>query len=239
MEININDQKYTIDEKINNLLDAFLYIKEHINKSFSFNYGCRSGNCGSCSVRVNGIETLACNTTIKPLDTIEPLKNLPILKDLIVDNENIKVKLSACDAFLKEFNDDYLPTQNDVDKIDIESSCILCNSCYSSCPVYEVNKDFIGPFALTRVYRYLNDAKESTTKSKLDAIQNNGIWDCTLCGACSIVCPQNIDIKNDIVKLQNLSVQNGYVNPLFSSSSNNFSSGFDSFLSGGFNPNGF
>ncbi len=238
MEININETTHSIDEKITNLLDAFIYIKEHINKSFSFSYGCRSGNCGSCSVVVNGVESLACTTQIKSLDRILPLKNLPVIKDLIVDNHNIKQQLSRSSAFIVGLNEDHKTTQENVDKIDIESSCILCNSCYSSCPIYEVNKEFLGPFALTRVYRYLNDTKESSSKSKLDAIQTNGIWDCTLCGACSMVCPQSIDIKNDIMKLQNFSVQNGYENPAFSSSSN-FDGGFDSFLSGGFNPNGF
>ncbi len=238
MKLIINDTNYTIDEKISNLLDALVYIKENINPSFAFNYGCKSGNCGSCAVRVNNIETLACTTSIKELDKILPLKNLPIIKDLVVDDQNIIKKLKDSEAFLTSLSESSI-TQNDVDSIDIESSCILCNSCYSSCPVYEVNQEFLGPFALTRVYRYLSDKKESNTKSKYDLIQTNGIWDCTLCGACSIVCPQNIDIKNDIMKLQNLSVQNGYVNPLFSSSSSDFNSGFDSFLSGGFNPNGF
>ena len=233
MKININETNYDIDEKITNLLDAFSYIKEHINKSFSFSYGCRSGNCGSCSVRVNGIESLACTTTIKELDCVEPLKNLPVLRDLIVDNSNIEKKLTKANSFLETFQPQTIK-QIDVDMIDIESSCILCNSCYSSCPVYSVNSDFLGPFALVRVYRYLKDKKESCTTTKLDAIQTAGIWDCTLCGACNIVCPQNIDIKRDILQLQNLSVQNGYQNPAFSSS---FESSFS--FDGGFNPNGF
>ncbi len=238
MKISINKIEFDIDDKITNLLDAFLYIKENINKSFAFNYGCRSGNCGTCSVRVNGSEVLACTANIKNLDEILPLKNLPVVKDLIVDNENIKIKLKLAEAFLSVTDTKITISQNEVDKIDIESSCILCNSCYSSCPVYEANQEFLGPFALTRAYRYLNDTKELSNKSKLDAIQSNGVWDCTLCGACNMVCPQNIDIKNDILKLQNLSVQNGYPNPAFSSS-NTFSDGFNSFLSGGFNPNGF
>lgn len=234
MTIIIDTTSYDIDEKITNLLDAFIYIKESLNKSFTFKYACKSGNCGSCAVRVNGVEKLACTTSFKSSDVILPLRNLPIVKDLIIDNQNIKDKLFLSQAFLSTFNNEVSISQHDVDIIDIESSCILCNSCYSSCPVYEVNKEFLGPFALTRVYRYLNDTKELSSKSKLDAIQKNGVWDCTLCGACSIVCPQSIDIKNDIVKLQNLSVQNGYQNPAFSSS---FESNFS--FDGGFNPNGF
>jgi len=64
--------------------------------------------------------------------------------------------------------------------IDIQSNCILCHSCFSSCPVYEVNPDFLGPFALTRAFRYINDKKESDVKEHIDSIQTNGVWDCTL-----------------------------------------------------------
>ncbi|MBI3873636.1 MAG: succinate dehydrogenase/fumarate reductase iron-sulfur subunit [Arcobacter sp.] len=233
MKLIINNNDHTIDDKITNLLDAFLYIKEHINKSFAFNYGCKSGVCGSCSVLVNNIEMLACTNNFKELDVILPLRNLPIVRDLVVDNSNIQDKLTKANAFLLKSNTQKV-AQKDVATIDTESSCILCNSCYSSCPVYSINENFLGPFALTRVYRYVNDKKENDLTSKLDIIQKNGIWDCTLCGACNTVCPQSIDIKGDILKLQNLSVCNGYQNPAFSSFS-----GFDTSFDNGFNPNGF
>lgn len=229
-------KEYHIDNKITNLLDALIEIKK-TNKTLGFRFGCKSGVCGSCSVRINGVEKLACNYNIEENDIIEPLNNLPIIKDLIVDDSNIKEKLLASKSSLDSINDNQI-TSSDIDIIDIESNCILCNSCYSSCPVYEVNSDFLGPFALARTYRYIHDKKELNTLDKLDIIQQNGIWDCTLCGACDLVCPQNIPIKNDIMKLQNDSVQAGYENPAFSSSG-----GFDSFInddfSGGFNPNGF
>jgi len=233
-KIIVCDEDYEIDNKISNLLDALIDIKKKT-KTLGFKYGCKSGVCGSCAIRVNGVEKLACTYTILPNDIIEPLKNLPIIKDLIVDDSNVKEKLIQASASLSTLNKDKV-NQNDVDIIDIQSNCILCNSCYSSCPIYEVDKDFIGPFALTRAYRYIHDKKELNTLDKLDSIQKKGVWDCTLCGACSLVCPQNIDIKNDIMKLQNDSVQAGYENPAFSSNSN-----FDSFDSGdfGFNPNGF
>lgn len=232
--LNVCNVNYNIDKKTTNLLDALIEIKK-INKSLGFRYGCKSGICGSCSVRVNGVEKLACTCSISSNDEIEPLKNLPIIKDLIVDDSNIKEKLLQSKASLSALSSNQI-TSSDVDIIDLQSNCILCNSCYSSCPVYEVNKEFIGPFALTRAYRYIHDKKELNTLDKLDVIQSNGVWDCTLCGACSLVCPQNIDIKNDIMKLQNDSVQAGYENPAFSSSG-----GFDSFSDNdfGFNPNGF
>jgi len=238
-KIIICEKEYSIDEKITNILDVLVHIKTTSNNSLAFKYGCKSGVCGSCAVRVDGVEQLACCSSISSENTIiEPLKNLEVIRDLVVDDTNIKNKLLQSKANL-EMKSSSEVSQNDVDKIDLQSNCILCNSCYSSCPVYEVNKDFIGPFALTRAYRYLEDNKESSTKSKLDAIQTNGVWDCTLCGACSLVCPASIDIKNDIMKLQNLSVQNGYKNPTFSNSSDDMFGGFDSGADFGFNPNGF
>ncbi len=127
-------------------------------------------------------------------------------------------------------------TSKDEKNIDVESNCILCNSCFSSCPVYEVNLDFIGPFALTRNYRYINDKKELNIKDKIDAVQKNAIWDCTLCGNCNMVCPAHIDIKGDIMKLRNKSAQFGYADPNFQ---DNFNTSFDTNLNFGFNPNGF
>ena len=154
----------------------------------------RSGVCGSCAVRVNGVETLACKISIKDNDIVEPLKAHKIIKDLVVDLSNQDKFLTNSKAYLENKSDISISIE-DEKKIDISTNCILCNSCFSSCPVYEVNEDFLGPFALARVYRYVNDKKESDIKSKIDTIQVNGIWDCTLCGNCSMVCPAHIDIK--------------------------------------------
>ena len=226
-----NFRNYTIDEKCNILLDALIFIQENIDASLGFSYNCKSGVCGSCAVRVNGLETLACTKKIKDGDSIEPLKNVAIIKDLIVDDTNISQKINQVDLNLYNKNS---VTQANIDAIDVESNCILCNSCYSSCPVFEYNPAFIGPFALTKAYRYFSDQKDPNNVTKLDKIQTNGVWDCTLCGNCSAVCPQSIDIKSDIQKLQNSSVQNGYQNPYMQSFG-----GFDSGGDFGFNPNGF
>ncbi len=232
MKINVCDKEYNIKNDINNVLDCLIEIKKNLNSSLAFKYGCKSGVCGSCAVLVNGVEKLACNCKINNEDSITPLNNLKIIRDLVVDDSNVKVKLIQSSVGLSQYIDKPI-TNDDVNIIDVQSNCILCNACYSSCPVYAVNDNFIGPFALTRAYRYIHDNKENEIKTKLESIQDNGVWDCTLCGYCSEVCPKNIDIKNDIVKLQNDSVQNGFSNPLFSSDSS-FSN--DDF---GFNPNNF
>ena len=90
------------------------------------------------------------------------------------------------------------------------ATVFLCGSCYSACPVYAVNEEFIGPFSLTRVWRYVSDAREKEPNEKIDTIQTNGIWDCTLCNECTLVCPQDISSKSDIEKLRSKSAMSGY-----------------------------
>lgn len=218
-----------------NLLKAFFEIKTEIDPSLTFRCGCKSGVCGSCAVRVNGIEKLACKTFVNDNDLIEPIKNSKIIKDLVVDVSHETLLIDRTKSYIEEI-EDYKVTQKDIKNIDTQSNCILCNSCYSSCPVYDVNKEFLGPFALTRALRYINDKKTTYKTDILNSIQSNGIWDCTLCSACTIVCPQDIDPKADIMQLQNISVQNGFSNPNIQEF--DFGMNFDDDF-GGFNPNGF
>ena len=225
--------EYTINKS--NLLQALIEIKTKNDNSLTFRCGCKSGVCGSCAVRVNGVEKLACKTIINENDLIEPIKNSHIIKDLVVDVSHETSLIAKMGLSIDTDNDINKVAQEDVKKIDLQSNCILCNSCYSSCPVYELNKEFLGPFALTRAIRYVNDKKLVNKATILDSIQINGIWDCTLCSACTLVCPQGIDPKADIIQLQNISVQNGYSNPY--TQNLDFNSFEDYF--GGFNPNGF
>ena len=231
----LNNPNFISEYQVNksNLLQALIEIKTINDNSLTFRCGCKSGVCGSCAVRVNGIEKLACKTIINENDLIEPIKNSHIIKDLVVDVSHETFLIAKMGLSIDTDNDINKVAQEDVKKIDLQSNCILCNSCYSSCPVYELNKEFLGPFALTRAIRYVNDKKLVNKATILDSIQTNGIWDCTLCSACTLVCPQNIDPKADIMQLQNISVQNGYSNPNF-----NLNMTFQDDFSG-FNPNGF
>jgi fumarate reductase iron-sulfur subunit len=229
------DKVYQYDTNEDNLLKALYDIKINIDSTLTFRCGCKSGVCGSCALKVNGVEKLACKTRIKDSDLIEPMSNSNIIKDLIVDVSHETFLIKKTNSFIEE-NIEIELSQKDIKIIDLQSNCILCNSCFSSCPVYDVNKDFLGPFALTRALRYINDKKNASRANIVSSIQSNGIWDCTLCSACTLVCPQDIDPKADIMQLQNISVQNGYNNPNMQTFDfgTNFNDDF-----GGFNPNGF
>lgn len=221
--------------KNTNLLQALIEIKKETDSTLAFRCGCKSGVCGSCAVKVNGIEKLACKTNINDNDLIEPMNNTNIIKDLVVDVSHETLLIKKLNLTINSNIQSTQISQEDIKNIDLQSNCILCNSCHSSCPVYKVNKEFLGPFALTKAIRYVNDNKLLNKATILDSIQTNGIWDCTLCSACTLVCPQSIDPKADIMQLQNISVQNGYSNPY--TQNLDFNGFGDDF--GGFNPNGF
>ena len=224
----------TFEVENTNLLKALIEIKTKKDNSLTFRCGCKSGVCGSCAIRVNGVEKLACKTNISQNDLIEALKNSNILKDLVVNVSHETLLIEKTKSYISKI-EEFNIIQKDIKNIDLQSNCILCNSCYSSCPVYDVNKEFLGPFALTRALRYVNDKKNAHSLDIVDSIQSNGIWDCTLCSACTLVCPQGIDPKADIMLLQNISVQNGYSNPY--TQTMDFGMDFNDDFSG-FNPNG-
>jgi len=219
-------EEFEVKEKVKTLLEALYQIKSQIDSSLSFDFNCKSGICGACAVRVDGKEALACSFKLKKREyLVEPLRYYEIKRDLIVDKSKNRALLLASKASLNSYKETIL-TPADEAKTQLQSDCILCSSCYSSCPVVEVNSNFKGPFALSRVYRYLEDRREGS-KTAIDAIQKDGIWDCTLCGECTLVCPQGIDPKGDILNLRALSTQAGYFDPNFTNM--DFGLNFNSF----------
>ncbi|MFA6192639.1 MAG: 2Fe-2S iron-sulfur cluster-binding protein [Sulfurimonas sp.] len=203
------------------LLEVLGEIKTKQDATLTYSSGCRSSVCGSCSVRVNGKEVLACGYKVQEGDLVEPLRNVTVLRDLVVDMEraySLNVKAKAWQTHESSIS----LTPEDEKRNEVQSDCILCGSCYSACPVYAVNEEFLGPFALTRVWRYVSDAREDGVQTKIENIQTNGVWDCTLCNECTMVCPQEISSKADIEKLRSKSVMLGFTDPSFS----NFGGGF-------------
>ena len=211
-------REYEVDARDATLLEALVKIKTELDNTLAFSSGCRSGVCGSCSVRVNSKGVLACARKVQDGDRVEPLNNVNVIRDLVVDmekslsfNEKSKAWLNVLDSNA-QLNDQTQMIN------ELQSDCVLCGLCYSACPVYSVNSEFLGPFALTRVWKYVGDKRELGGKEKLDAIQTNGVWDCTLCNECAIVCPQEISSKADIEKLRAKSSMAGYEDPTFAQS---------------------
>ena len=200
------------------VLDAILQVKDREDASIGIRCSCRAAICGSCGVRINGRSALACNTRIGDaaergrdgVITIEPMGNMPVLKDLITDMEAVHWKkvrrvvpwlLPAEDP--PEGQEYIVPAEAMLD-VTQSMACIQCGACVSACLSMEVDPEFIGPAALAKAYRFVGDPRDGEQKARLKDLAEDphGIYDCTHCFACIEVCPKDVAPMNQIMRLR-------------------------------------
>ena len=188
------------------VLDALMYIKENIDKTITFRCSCRMGTCGSCGMIINGKPRLACQTQVLLLNTdtvyLEPLHNLPLVKDLIIDHtpffeKQIRIKPYLIRRDMEEYwnpTREYLQTPEEHLNYMQFSYCLTCGLCYAACPTTATNPDYLGPQALANAYRFIADSRDEGIEERIALIDNpDGCWGCHLAGACSEVCPKGVD----------------------------------------------
>ena len=186
------------------VLDALNYIKDRVDGSLSYRWSCRMGVCGSCGMMVNGEPKLTCATFLShyvpgPI-RVEPLRYFPVVRDLIIEMTDFMGKLAAVKPWIVREDEqplsagEYLQTPEKLDTYKQFSMCINCMLCYSACPVYALDPQFIGPAAIALAQRYNMDSRDQGAKQRLDILsQHEGIWGCTFVGECSKVCPKEVD----------------------------------------------
>jgi fumarate reductase iron-sulfur subunit len=160
--------------------------------------------CGSCGMMVNGEPKLTCATFLTDYAPgpvrVEPLKNFPIMRDLIVEITDFLSKLSKVKPWLIRNKEkpvsegEYLQTPEQLDTYRQFSMCINCLLCYAACPVYGLDPLFSGPAALALAQHYNMDSRDEGKSERLDILsQHDGIWGCTFVGECTEVCPKHVD----------------------------------------------
>ena len=186
------------------VLDALNYIKDKVDGSLSFRWSCRMGVCGSCGMTVNGEPKLTCATFLTDYAPgpvrVEPLKNFPVMRDLIVEITDFLAKLAKVKPWIirrKEMpvsEGEYLQTPDQLEAYRQFSMCINCLLCYAACPVYGLDPLFAGPAALALAQRYNIDSRDEGKNERMDILsQHDGIWGCTFVGECTQVCPKHVD----------------------------------------------
>ena len=186
------------------VLDALNYVKDRVDGSLSFRWSCRMGVCGSCGMMVNGEPKLTCATFLSDYTPgpvrVEPLKNFPVMRDLIVEITDFLEKLSKVKPWLIRDKEkpitegEYLQTPEQLETFRQFSMCINCLLCYAACPVYGLDPLFAGPAALALAQRYNMDSRDEGKSERLDILsQHDGIWGCTFVGDCTQVCPKHVD----------------------------------------------
>ncbi|MBI5552721.1 MAG: succinate dehydrogenase iron-sulfur subunit [Desulfobacterales bacterium] len=204
-------QEYSVEANPNErLLDALMQVKRFQDGSLAFRKSCAHGVCGSDAMRINGKDGLACKTLVKDVVkqdgdtvTVEPLRYLPVQRDLIVDQKDFFEKYRAVQPFL--INDEPVAekerpqSQEERMAFDDATNCILCASCYSACPVMAENPAFIGPAAIAQAFRFLADTRDRGFESRLPVLDHpDGVWPCQNHFKCTQACPRSILVTKRI-----------------------------------------
>jgi succinate dehydrogenase/fumarate reductase iron-sulfur protein len=201
------------------ILEAFQYIKDNLDETLTFRHSCRMGICGSCGINVNGKPMLACYTQVLDLGidslAIEPLSNMPVTKDLVVDIQpffdtfkKIKTVLIKNSEELKK-PIEFVQMPLDLKKYWDLTLCTKCSICYSACPA-AIDEKFLGPSTLTANYRFITDSRDGGLDERLKPMADN-VWLCTSCNSCTMFCPKLVNCSNAIVDDRSLMVETGAI----------------------------
>jgi len=212
-------QEFGVDlDPERSVLDGILQVKDREDASVAVRCSCRAAICGSCAVKVNGKTALACNTRIsdaaeaagrdQPI-VVEPMNNMPVIKDLIVDMDAVHwKKIQRVVPWLLPEGDpperEYIVDPESMIDITQSMACIQCGACVGACLSLEVDPEFIGPAALAKAYRFVGDPRDDQTLERLKDLAEDphGLYDCTHCFACIEVCPKDVAPMSQIMRLR-------------------------------------
>jgi succinate dehydrogenase / fumarate reductase iron-sulfur subunit len=204
------------------VLDGLLQAKDRDDGSLAVRCSCRAAICGSCGMKINGQSGLACKTQIgeaaewanrnngggEPI-VVEPMGNMPVVKDLVTDMESTHwTKIRRVTPWLLPEGDpperEYIVPPESMIDVTQSMACIQCGACVSSCLSMEADPDFIGPAALAKAYRFVGDPRDAQTKERLHDLANDphGLYDCTHCFSCIDACPKGVAPMDQIMRLR-------------------------------------
>jgi succinate dehydrogenase / fumarate reductase, iron-sulfur subunit len=196
------------------VLDALIQIKSVSDSSLTFRRSCREGICGSCAMNINGVNRLACTTSLHDLTgdiRIYPLPHMPVIKDLVPDLSNFYAQYASVKPWLQAQtppppDSERLQSKEEQQKIDRPAECILCACCSTACPSYWWNSDrYLGPAALMAAYRWVIDSRDEATGERLDALEDPfRLYRCHTIMNCTDVCPKDLNPAKAIVELKKM-----------------------------------
>ncbi|MGW8380657.1 succinate dehydrogenase iron-sulfur subunit [Streptomyces sp. ODS28] len=194
------------------VLDALHKIKWEQDGSLTFRRSCAHGICGSDAMRINGRNRLACKTLLKDIGpekpiTVEAIKGLTVLKDMVVDMEPFFQAYRDVMPFLVTSGNE--PTreryQSDEDRarFDDTTKCILCAACTSSCPVFWNDGQYFGPAAIVNAHRFIFDSRDEAGEQRLEILNDrDGVWRCRTTFNCTDACPRGIEVTKAIQEVK-------------------------------------
>jgi len=196
------------------VLDVVTHIQRKLDPTLAYRFACRVGMCGSCAMTVNGVPRWTCRTHVDKVVrrdqlTIGPLRNLPVIRDLVADMRTFFDKWEQAKGHFegtKTRADDFAriePDAADRKQVDAGIECIGCGVCYAACDVVAWNGDYLGPAALNRAWTLVQDARDEKALERLRAVAGDaGCHACHTHTSCTERCPKHISPTSSIAGLK-------------------------------------
>ncbi|MDQ6915173.1 MAG: succinate dehydrogenase/fumarate reductase iron-sulfur subunit [Actinomycetota bacterium] len=214
-------QEYVVDlEEHRSVLEGILQVRDRQDGTVGIRCSCRAAICGSCGVKINGKPRLACNTHLREAVkgsredgkiVVEPMGNMPVLKDLIVDMESVHWrKIQRVTPWLLPEGEpparEYVVPHEAMVDVTQTMACIQCGACVSDCLSMEVDPEFVGPAALAKAYRFVGDPRDGQHYERLKDLAEDphGLYDCTHCFNCIDACPKGVAPMSQIMRLRRI-----------------------------------
>ena len=197
------------------VLDALIKIKNEVDATLTFRRSCREGICGSCSMNIDGVNTLACTKFIDEVKgdvRIYPLPHLPVIKDLVPDLTHVFAQYASIEPWLKSETPppegERLQSPEERERLDGLWECILCFCCTTSCPSYWWNGErYLGPAVLLQAHRWLSDSRDEATGERLDQLEDPfRLYRCHTIMNCTRTCPKGLNPAKAIAEIKKLMV---------------------------------
>jgi succinate dehydrogenase / fumarate reductase iron-sulfur subunit len=208
------------------VLEAILQARDRFDGSIGIRCSCRQAICGSCGVRINGAPALACHTHLEHAAqsaqgsaiVVEPMGNMPVLKDLIVDMDAVhwkKIRRVTPWLLAKQPvpEREYLVSKEAMVDVTQTIACIQCGACVSDCLSMEVDPEFVGPAALAKAYRFVGDPRDDQHLERLNDLAQDphGMFDCTHCFQCVQACPKDVNPMGQIMRLRRIATSDNHI----------------------------
>ncbi|MGH9148827.1 MAG: succinate dehydrogenase iron-sulfur subunit [Acidimicrobiales bacterium] len=192
------------------VLDALHAAKWGRDGSLSFRRSCAHGVCGSDAMVINGQNGLACQVLIKDVGTsirVEPIRGLPVVKDLVVDMEPFFAQYRSVMPWLVAGDDpghtERRQSPDERARYDDTTKCILCAACTTACPIFWANDRYVGPAAVVNAHRFVFDSRDTGGQARLDVLnKSSGVWRCRTAFSCSLACPRGIKVTEAIQEVK-------------------------------------
>lgn len=186
------------------VLEVLDHVSETLAQDVGYRWFCGVKKCGTCAVTVNGSPVLACWEPAQAEMTIEPLRSLPVVRDLVTERAPYEAWLRRMGPLLVR-REPYPGFPEPLSHTAMAPAahlrdCIQCLACHAACPVVgEPDSGFAGPAPLVALAELALDPRDGLDRARR-AAEEAQVFKCVSCYECERVCPAGIPIVGEAIE---------------------------------------